>query len=275
MSHHFTVFGSGGYVGSNLLLYLRRAGHEVQGITRETWPVDGAKLGHVIFTIGMTADFRGKPLETFDTQVIRLHEVLSRYRFSSLLYVSSTRIYYGADDAFERSNILICPSDPDQTYNIAKLAGESLCLGIDRPTIRVVRLSNVFGGINQSPSFLRSILNEAALSGHVRFKTAPNSAKDYVHIDDVCRRLLEVSLFGSNRLYNLAAGSNITHAEIASILGSAGVSSSFEQGAVARIFPVVTTSRADLEFGSLDRPFSMTFGEVLKSSLETTREANI
>ena len=73
----FSVFGASGFIGSRLVAQLEAEGHAVARIGRKTWPARGSHLGHVIFTIGMTADFREKPFETVDAQVLRLRDALA------------------------------------------------------------------------------------------------------------------------------------------------------------------------------------------------------
>ncbi len=56
-----------------------------------TWR--GADLGHAFYCIGLTADFRSRPFETIEAHCGLLKEVLSGSRFSSFVYLSSTRVY--------------------------------------------------------------------------------------------------------------------------------------------------------------------------------------
>jgi hypothetical protein len=47
-------------------------------VGRPDWRAPGTDLGDVIFTIGMTADFRSRLLETFEVQLLRLHAALTQ-----------------------------------------------------------------------------------------------------------------------------------------------------------------------------------------------------
>jgi nucleoside-diphosphate-sugar epimerase len=142
----FTVFGAAGYIGRHLVAALTQAGHTVRQVVRDDWPRPGEHLGHGLFTIGITAGFRGQPLETLDTHVVSLHAALKRFTFDSFLYVSSTRLYQGAESTAEPARLSVSPADPEDSYNSSKLAGESTVLSLGRETNRVARLSNVFGG---------------------------------------------------------------------------------------------------------------------------------
>jgi len=55
--------------------------------------LDGRDLGHIIYCIGITADFRRRPHDTITAHVTKLQEVLTRTSFESLVYLSSTRVY--------------------------------------------------------------------------------------------------------------------------------------------------------------------------------------
>ena len=85
-----------------------------------------------IFAIGLTADFRSRPLDTMDAHVSALAEVLRCGRFDSLTYLSSTRVYAGLPRGCGNATLVVNPSDASDLYNLSKLAGEALCLG--RPT---------------------------------------------------------------------------------------------------------------------------------------------
>ena len=92
-------------------------------------------LGHVIYGIGVTADFRTRTLETVGAHVCALVEFIARARFDSLLYLSSTRVYKGAPATDEESPLRVSPSDADDFYNLTKLTGEALCLTNPRDTM--------------------------------------------------------------------------------------------------------------------------------------------
>jgi nucleoside-diphosphate-sugar epimerase len=245
---NYTVFGANGFIGSAIVARLLAEGHQVRAVTRGGWPERGADLGHVIFTIGMTADFRTRLVETVESQVIRLHEALTWYRYASFLGLSSARVYAGVTATGEETPLLVRPTDPDHIYNIAKLTGESLCLAIDNPAVRVVRLSNVYGAADRSNLFLTAVLRDAVRIGVVEIGQSPDSSKDYIAVEDAARLIISISRSGQHRLYNVAYGSNLTHRRIANVLMEESVKVSFRPGgAVASVAPI-DTQRLDTEF---------------------------
>ena len=79
----FTVLGSSGFVGAHLVRHLRSRGDEVLRPGRDA--VVNGDLGHVVYAIGLTADFRTQPYATIEAHVSRLARLLERARFESLM----------------------------------------------------------------------------------------------------------------------------------------------------------------------------------------------
>ncbi|WP_228856685.1 NAD-dependent epimerase/dehydratase family protein [Desulfomarina profundi] len=141
----FTVYGSTGIIGSHVTRYLEKNGFSVNTPDRDEVLSFSTPLGHVLYCIGVTADFRNRPIDTVQAHVCVLSEILRRGDFTSLLYLSSTRIYSGADSGREDARFSLDPSDPSDLYNLSKLMGESLCLQCGRKGVKIARLSNVVG----------------------------------------------------------------------------------------------------------------------------------
>lgn len=244
----FTILGASGFIGSALAASLRAHGHEVFAPARADPAVFQRRLGHVIYCIGMTADFRSKPFETVDAHVGVLAEVLARARFDSLLYLSSTRVYGNAARACEDAQLLVNPNDPSDLYNLSKLTGEALCRSCGKQGVRVARLSNVVGPDPDSPNFLSSLVREA-LAGRIELRSDPASAKDYVLLDDVVDLLPAIAVAGEQWLYNVASGAAISHAQLVSRLVSlTGCQSAVVPGSPRFDFPEIDIARIRTEF---------------------------
>ena len=246
----FTILGASGFIGSHLVKFLRTKGFELLAPRREE-SLRG-DLGHVIYCIGLTADFRTRPFDAMEAHVSRLVEVLRQNNFISLLYLSSTRVYQRLpldSMADETAIIPVDTNDPSDIYNLSKLAGESICLANPNPKVRVARLSNVYGAYFRSDNFLDTIVREALTIGHIELKTTMNSCKDYVYIGDVVYALHLISILGLHRLYNVASGQNITHAQIIGHLSRLiGCSTSIDAKAVQINFPQISIQRLQKEF---------------------------
>lgn len=253
----FTVLGASGFIGSSLVKSLKSAAHECWSPARGASAVLSRQLGHVIYCAGVTSDFRRRPLAAMEAHVAALLPLLRGAQFDSLLYLSSTRVYRGADAAFEDATLHVRPQHPEDLYALSKLAGESACLSDPRARVRVVRLSNVYGPLDRSENFLNSVVNDALSLGKVDFHTAPSSAKDYLSIDDVTELLPKIAAYGRRRLYNLAAGANTTNIQIARLLRElTGCRTSFAVGAPRLIFPRIPIRLLREEFSFSPRHFS-------------------
>lgn len=250
----FTVLGASGFVGSHLCNWLRYRGHGVFAPGRGDDEIYHRNLGHVIYCIGVTADFRHRPHDTVDAHVTVLADILRRCRFESLLFLSSTRVYGADGTGREDTPVSVSPSDPGDLYNISKLAGEAMCLASPDPRLRVARLANIFADDmeafpSQAENFLPSIVRAAAIDGTVSLRTSLLSAKDYIAIDDVVRALERIAVSGRHRLYNVASGRNVSHGEILDALCElTGCRVEVATDAPQTLFPPLATDRIVHEF---------------------------
>ena len=242
-----TVLGASGFIGSRLVKRLEMLGCEHQSVHRHG-PLPSGSLGHLVYCIGLTADFRSRTFDTVEAHVCKLLEVLRRADFESLLYLSSTRLYAGADSTFEETAIRVAPVDPSDLYNASKLMGESLVLNCGRPT-RVVRVSNVYGYDFGSDNFLSTIIKEALLRQKIVLHTSAESAKDYISADSVVDALIWIATGGKERIYNLASGVNVSNNQLAETLKRlTGCTLEYSPLAAFSTFPVINIDRLRAEF---------------------------
>jgi nucleoside-diphosphate-sugar epimerase len=247
-----TILGGSGFIGSNLVAHLAGSGIPYQAPARGE-ALTGKPLGHVIDCIGLTADFRTRPFETVEAHVGRLLATLTRCTFDSYLYLSSARLYLrSAAPAREEDALGFEPSEPEDIYGLSKATGEALVLSLG-PTGRVARLSAVYGP-HQKDTFLALIMEEARSAGVIRLRTALDSEKDYVSVDDVTDLLVKIALGGRHRLYNIASGRQVSHKAIVEALAAAtGCTVEVAPGAPSVRFPAIDTSRIREEFGFAPR----------------------
>jgi nucleoside-diphosphate-sugar epimerase len=259
----WTVLGATGTIGRSLAAYLRAAGYTVHTPGRGDGGLYRRPLGHVIYAIGLTADFRQRPYDTVQAHVSVLAELLQQGNFESLLYLSSTRVYGRAVGGREDNPLPVLTHDPSDLYNLSKLMGESLCLQDARAGVRVARLSNVVGGEDAgSANFLPSLVREA-LSGRIVLQTAADSSKDYIHIDDVAELLPRIAAGGRERLYNVASGVQTTHAQwTAQLAARTGCAIEVVPGAATVRFIPIDIGRIQAEFDFQPRPVLATIANV-------------
>ena len=249
----YTVLGANGFIGQALSLWLRDRGHEVHTPPRHLHPTELANClqGHVVYCIGMTADFRSRPWDTVDAHVLVLRHLLTERRFASLTYLSSTRVYLGCDSGHEDSVLSVQPGMLDQIFNLSKLMGESLCHNAhssEKP-VRVVRLSSVIGKDLASDNFIYALIREALANGLMDLKSCLDSAKDYIALTDVVRMLELIAYCGQARCYNLASGIQTLNREVVETISkSTGAKVFVNENAHRPIFPKIDIDRIRQEF---------------------------
>ncbi len=259
------MLGAGGFIGSHLVTYLQRQGHTCFSPQRDDPRIYSENLGHVIYCIGLTADFRKRPFDTVRAHVNVLADVLEKSQFDSLLYLSSTRIYGNSAVASELSLLQADTQNPSDLYNLSKMMGESLCFSCSKPNVRAVRLSNVVGDDFTSENFLNAVIRDAVENKHVRVNTSPDSQKDYVYIDDVVELLVKIAANGKQRLYNLAGGRNVTNRELLEdIAAITGCEVEFSGDAPEIVFPPISIELLVTEFGFAPRPLKDSLSAVVR-----------
>lgn len=247
----FTIFGGCGFIGENLAAYLTELGHSVYLPGRSEESFNGINLGHVIYAVGLTGDFRTRPTETIEAHVCKLSRLLSSTCFESWLYLSSTRIYgyLPPEQRVNESTAISTVPSADTLYDISKLLGESICLAHSNHQVRVVRLANVYGVGQSTHTFLGSVIKDIHLSGAVTINEAPESVKDYIYLHDVLALLEKIALRGEARLYNLASGEQMSHRNLVDLINKhVSCSIEFSNRARLRLFPHIDISRIINEF---------------------------
>jgi nucleoside-diphosphate-sugar epimerase len=269
----FTVLGASGFLGSALVSHLQTLGRQVRAVQREEGLALGQPLGHVIYAIGVTADFRVRPFDTMDAHVAQITQLLREGDFSSLTYLSSTRVYEGNEQTSEDSAISVMPTSPSALYNISKIAGESICLNSGRANVRVARLSNVVGVGPGQDSFLDQLLREGLAHGALTLRSHPASAKDYIALADALGLLVAMTERGKAAIYNIASGEQTSHRDVLDVIaGETGWSVAVDDTAARTDFPPINIGRIRQEFGFVPVPFRAYFAAHVKHAIEFAKD---
>jgi nucleoside-diphosphate-sugar epimerase len=246
--------GASGFIGSHLKEHLVKKGVDCYCPSRKDEGVFKRPLGHVVYCIGYTADFRQFPLETAEAHVSVLLSFLKQADFDSFLYVSSTRVYENAQQTTETSNLSVNPNDPNHIFNISKLAGEACCLSVARPEVRIARISNVLGADFHSNNFVNSVIKDILKTGQVTLRTNAEAAKDYIPVNVLVEYLEKIAKHGKERLYNVASGINIRNAQIMEALSQeASFTYDYAPDSSRYIFPPINVKKLRDEFGGLEQ----------------------
>lgn len=245
----YTIIGASGFIGAALASRLQADGQEVYRPARGTAELFTQPLGRVVYAAGVTADFRTRPFDTLRANTALLADMLERSDFDSLLYLSSARLYRHAGSSHEDAPIHVRSSDPEDLYDLTKLTAEALCHASGRSGARVVRLTNVVGPDFASTNFLGEIIRSACVGGEITLRTALDSAKDYVMLDDVVELLAQIAIAGQHVCYNVGAGRNLTHADIVQTIGACtGARWRVVDGAPTVASPPIDIGRVRAEF---------------------------
>lgn len=249
----FTVVGARGFIGSALVERLRAEQHDVTGVSHDAELDPAGGFGHVIYCSGIAAAAAPDADYAYAVHVDGLRRILAAGAATSLLYLSSTRVYGASPDTREGAALGVDPSR-DDIYRITKIAGEALCLAAAQPAFRVARLSNIAGASLRSPLFLSDIVRQAAERGRVAVRTTRDSAKDYLLVDDAVRYLIAIAAGGRERLYNVACGANVENGTIFDALAAAsGATIEIAADATRAITPPIDAGRVQAEFGPPQR----------------------
>jgi len=194
----FTILGANGFIGSNLTNYLQTKNCEI--FTPKISEIQSENLGHVIYCIGITSDFRERPYDTVNSHVTLLNDILKNRNFESFLYLSSTRVYMNSSSTKEENSINVNPNNFTEIYNISKIMGESICLASKKTNVKIARLSNVIGNNFESNDFIFSLIHDAIKNKEILLHSQLESEKDYISVDDVVEMLYKISIKGKSKI---------------------------------------------------------------------------
>lgn len=126
--------------------------------------------------------------------------------------------------------------------------------------MKVARLSNIVGLRRDPDMFIDQLLDEGCRTGKVVLRTAPESRKDYLYIDDAVGLLERIALSGEAGIYNVASGEAVTNGEIIRALAEhMDFEVSVAPGAPVWNFTAIDISKARNRFGFAPARFSEYF----------------
>ncbi|MCZ4330204.1 NAD(P)-dependent oxidoreductase [Castellaniella denitrificans] len=256
-----TILGGHGFIGQALHSRLTHLGWSVWVPERQhLWPEAERALGHVFYCAGLTADYLQRPADTAHAHICLLNQVLQSARYTSLVYLSSTRVYDAlaghVRQATEEMSLPVQPSNPRHLYDLSKLAGEALCHALGAGRARVARLSCVYQETKEATGFLPDLLRLVSSSTtRIELDSSPYYVRDYIHLDDVLRALIDIAVQGRQATYNVASGANVSNAELAAYIHQvSGKQLHFLQHAQGEPGPVADITRLADEFGWRPEP---------------------
>jgi nucleoside-diphosphate-sugar epimerase len=223
-----TVVGASGFIGRRLVAHLQATGWDCRAPARHDREFVHDDLGTIFYCAGLTADYARRPHDTVRAHVGLLDEILDHAQFDALVYLSSTRLYdsckaSSAQTIGEDAALCLDPAHPRHLYDLSKALGESLCRQVSGGRARVARLSCVYAGANDEDGFLAGLLRrlrEPRAVPMLAIDSCADAARDYVHVDDVLTALALIATRGTRPVYNVAAGVNVSNAQLFAHLGT-------------------------------------------------------
>lgn len=219
-----TVIGGLGFVGRHLVQRLQTEGWDCWVPLKDDPKLFTHELGYVFYCAGLTADYQMRSFDVVDAHVTCLNKVLHYADFNSLVYLSSTRLYDNQPTqvAEEEQSLLLDPANPRHIYDLSKALGESLCHVAGRGKTKIARLSCVYHDQTDVdgflPGLLRKVMANKITNLPVEVDSSPFFQRDYIALKDVLTALILIAAEGTQSLYNVASGENVSNATIFDIL---------------------------------------------------------
>jgi len=205
------ITGSTGFIGRNLVEYLKDEIYEFRGDVTRLEDVQRNlhegfdALVHLAALTFPPASWEA-PEAFFNTNILGTLNILKSFRFyKRLIYISTSHIY-----GKQKTHTAITEEanpHPIEPYAVSKLAGERLvkawCERYKIP-FTIIRPFNQFGKYQKSP-FLIPALIERGLR-QKRIYIYGNNIRDYLYVENLCRAINIVLKKDIEGIYNVCSG---------------------------------------------------------------------
>ena len=217
------ITGATGFIGSSLTNCLKRAGHEVVGVSRSTCSeknnivrvesFNNLPCGDVLVHLAESNNrilINSQHGVDYIGQVSQVARDIIKNNFSYYIYASSVAVYANREEG-------VCGlSDEnlsDDNYALAKLKVEKIFL--DRKNSAVIRLSNIYGPGMSPLNVVSAIISQIKENKKVVELQSITPIRDFIWVDDVTHAInliIEKKIEGK---YNLGTGIGTSVSEMA------------------------------------------------------------
>lgn len=220
------VIGANGYVGRNLLRYLRGQGLKPIAVFKpmfdllvpKTWNVLDQDIECIVHAAGLSQGYDAELTTLNAKSASDLGLFCSTVGIRKIVYLSTGRVY-GPTDGPTHVNMTCCPTS---TYGTSKLAGERGISANFRGETAVVRLYYPYGRDQDPKRFIPRIRAAIRARQPVVGGVDGGPRLSVSHIDDVCERLVRDFIFGNPPpLTNLASDKIISIRAVAEMIAAA------------------------------------------------------
>ena len=227
------VLGHSGFLGEQILLRLREAGVNAEGVSSAQCDLLDREQVEEYFS-GVTSRFQvvfcsartRQKSQSFDsmTQNIKmvqnfLHAV-PRQQLDAVVYLSSVDVY-GAHPKVPISENTT--PRPHNSYAIGKLCGEYLLSlpALEDCPAAILRLPGVYGAGDQALSVVGRLFRQMSRDGRVKIVGDGRVRRDFLEVSNLCsvvRRVLEKPFTGT---LNIVTGQSVSVLELVHMLSAA------------------------------------------------------
>ena len=209
----YTIFGSSGFFGKNLYKVLKKRREKIF-IPKKNKYLFNKNLGNIIYCIGTSESIKN-PENALTANLEILSKILINNKFQTFTYLSSIRVYSKSSKTKETDKITFNHNEKGVYFKSLKLAAESLCLQINNPKIKIIRLANVFGHhFNNQVYLLPSLLRQSTTKRKISITINKSSKKNYLNVNDAINVILKIINKSKHQIYNVASDKQISIGQI-------------------------------------------------------------
>lgn len=206
MNNKVLITGATGFIGSNLLSFLKSSFISYHGLSRSQKSSDISQVSkYTNIDKHVTRDqicvhlAGNNNVNLVDYNEIEVVEYLSNIYGSKLIYLSSSYVY---GDKYKKIITEAEDINTSNEYAFQKNKCEKIVL--DKKGV-VLRLSNVYGS-NMKNNIFHHILNEINTKKNIIKLNKKNDIRDFIHVNDVCSALVLLMKNINHGLYNISTG---------------------------------------------------------------------
>lgn len=233
------VTGGSGFIGSNLILKLKKYGAKVENFDlSQGYDIQNEKqlkqqIVKKFDVIYHLAGFSGSPrsndetlktfkINTFST--INLLNLIKNYSPETKVIFSNSRLEYGKPRYLPVDETH--PTVPISAYGISKLAATQVALIYHEAyklDVTIIRTSNVYGPFKKSKFLGYNIVNHfielAQKNETIKIFGNGKQERDYIYMDDLVEAFIKAACSKSNgQIYNLGFGKGIKFKDMVNLI---------------------------------------------------------
>ena len=212
-NNFYTIFGSSGFFGTNLYKVLKERKEKIF-IPKKNKYLFNKNLGNIIYCIGTSESIKN-PKNALIANLEILSKILTNNKFQTFTYLSSIRVYSKSSKTKETDKITFNHNEKGVYFKSLKLAAESLCLQMNNPKIKIIRLANVFGHYFSNQIYLLpTLLRQSITKRKISIIINKNSKKNYLNVNDAINVILKIINKSKHQIYNVASDKQISIGQI-------------------------------------------------------------